>query len=110
MCQQPPWVVRLNDHTHHGCGVAVDPFGKELVTCADDQKAVFYTRPNPLKPEKWDRVHVQTSAVIARGTHKEVNGMRGLLVQDKLRSVVRRPVWSPDGVWLLMPGCYHKIE
>eukprot|EP00755_Sulcionema_specki_P006193 Sspe_Gene.34799::Locus_16897_Transcript_1_1_Confidence_1.000_Length_1612::g.34799::m.34799/K10751/CHAF1B; chromatin assembly factor 1 subunit B len=85
----------LVDHQFRCCGLALDPFGQELVTLGDDQRLCFYKA----KPTK--------AFTLMRNQVSDLS--RGILDQDKLRCVVRRAAWSPDGMWLVIPEAWCKI-
>eukprot|EP00659_Diplonema_papillatum_P022936 gene22936-35155_t len=87
----------FDDHQYRACGIALDPFGSELVTVGDDQKVCFYRFANTTDG-------FQTQRVLSTDVAK------GLVDQDKFRSILRRADWSPDGMWLLVPTGFQKVQ
>eukprot|EP01060_Flectonema_neradi_P031402 TRINITY_DN4750_c0_g1_i2.p1 TRINITY_DN4750_c0_g1~~TRINITY_DN4750_c0_g1_i2.p1 ORF type:complete len:484 (+),score=77.01 TRINITY_DN4750_c0_g1_i2:82-1452(+) len=89
----------LQDHQYRACGLAIDPFSTQLCTLGDDQRLCFYNRNNSQTTSQFVTLKVMTS-----------DFAKGLVDQDKFRGLVRRPTWSPDGMFLLVPSAYQSVK
>ena len=89
----------LQDHQYRACGLAIDPFSTHMCTAGDDQKICFYSRDNSQTSSPFKTLKVMGS-----------DFAKGLVDQDKFRGLVRRPIWSPDGLFLLVPSAYQSVK
>ncbi|KAL3680911.1 hypothetical protein R1sor_023867 [Riccia sorocarpa] len=121
----------LSDHQHYVQGVTWDPLGEYIVSLSSDRTCRFYSsRPLPKKfkaKEKKDEkekkifecrhVLFKRDAGVNLGSSKNddlqkpasgASKQQYLFYDENMASFFRRPSWSPDGSFLLLPAGVEK--
>ncbi|XP_054805020.1 LOW QUALITY PROTEIN: chromatin assembly factor 1 subunit FAS2 [Prosopis cineraria] len=102
----------LDAHAHYVQGVAWDPLGKYVASLSSDRTCRIYIN-KPKKSKGSGKINFVCQQVISKAVHPLLDNSKStnyhLFHDETLPSFFRRPAWSPDGSFLLVPAGSYKI-
>ena len=108
-------VKSFKDHRHYVQGVAWDPLNQYFCTQSCDRVVRLWKIQEKLPPPSLTaqvspigtkKLVYSLQAKLARDTRTE----RALFLDDSLVTFFRRPTWSPDGAYLIMPAAQRTVH
>ncbi|KAI9074797.1 hypothetical protein K1719_043221 [Acacia pycnantha] len=102
----------LDAHAHYVQGVAWDPLGKYVASLSSDRTCRIYFN-KPKKSKGSGKINYVCQQVISKAVHPLLDNSKTtnyhLFHDETLPSFFRRPAWSPDGSFLVVPAGSYKI-
>ncbi|XP_028793804.1 chromatin assembly factor 1 subunit FAS2 [Neltuma alba] len=101
----------LESHAHYVQGVAWDPLGQYVASLSSDRTCRIYIN-KPRKSKGSGKINFVCQQVISKAVHPLLDNSKStnyhLFHDETLPSFFRRPAWSPDGSFLVVPAGSYK--